>query len=156
MCLWLVAVFCILIKYKHTKNLTLTQSNVCCFMDLSLRDDNFYQVFSAKVKKNRQRTGKKQYTNTKEIKNDTPKRAYGRLERTRDLWALLRLLDFSRPDLNVKWAPFIRKCFRSCNLMIYREKSVHTPVFLTFKTPTQLIQFRNNQKFVFSMLKQCY
>lgn len=57
----------------------------------------FTRCFSAKVKENRQRTGKKQYTNTKEIKNDTPKRAYGRLERTRDLWALLRLLDFPAP-----------------------------------------------------------
>lgn len=30
--------------------------------------------------------------------------------------------------------------------MIYREKSVHTPVFLTFKTPTQLIQFQNGKR----------
>lgn len=97
-------------------------------------------MFSAKVKNpetmTRQKTRKKQYTNTGEIKNDTPIKSVWAPGTNPRFMGVIKTIGFSRPDLNVKWAPFIRKCFRSCNLMIYREKSVHTPVFLTFKTPT--------------------
>lgn len=63
----------------------------------------------------------KQYTNSSKIKNDTPIRAYGLPRKSARFMSIIKTIGFSRLDLNVKWRPFIRKCFPS-KIMIYCEK----------------------------------